>query len=183
MVLKVSGLPQPNKPATERTYTVADWLNLPERPHLELVEGALQEVPNSTPNHDLIIFNLRMALSLYVMANRLGRVLGEVNVIIEKLAQPNGWIPDALFISNDNPAKISSNVTGIPDWVLEVWVGGEKTFWQNQREAPSVGASRSTRIMGSDLAQGSANRQDFTGCKKVTIRKCRLMGKRSFAHR
>ena len=126
MALRATDLPESNKSA-ERTYTVAEWLKMPvRRPYTELVDGKLEKMTAGTPNHGRIIFNLRMALQLYVLTHSLGQVDSEMNVIINGVTERNGWIPDLAFAAKNTSLEISDNWYGIPDWVLEVWAGGEK---------------------------------------------------------
>ncbi len=121
MALRTTDLPQITKPR-KKLYTVEEWLKLDEEPpYSELVDGVRVRMPNSTHNHWQIIFNVVSTLNPYVSAQNLGRVGGEVNVIIEGITGANGWIPDAVFASKDNSIEIKANWLGRPDWVLEVW--------------------------------------------------------------
>lgn len=136
MALKVTDLPpkpdkapvRDKKPGrTRRTYTVAQWLELPrERPYYELVDGVLQKMPSSTPNHGRISFNIRAALLAYMLQKKLGDVDGEVNVIIEGVTGRNGWIPDLVFALKESQVQIRSDWYGVPDWVLEVWAADQQ---------------------------------------------------------
>jgi Uma2 family endonuclease len=132
MALRVTDLPirpaQPVKPSRQRrTYTVEEWLRMPaERPYTELIGGLIQRMPAGTPNHGRIIYNVRAALTSYILANKLGQVDSEMNVLVEGLTGKNGWIPDLAFASKDNLLKIGENWEGVPDWVLEVWAGKRK---------------------------------------------------------
>jgi Uma2 family endonuclease len=132
MALRVTDLPpqtaKPVKlPRQRRIYTVEEWLRMPaERPYTELIDGVLHKMPSASYNHSDIIYNIRAALSPYVFAEKLGRVGGEVNVLVEGLTGKNGWIPDLAFASKDNLLKIGENWEGVPDWVLEVWAGKRK---------------------------------------------------------
>ena len=128
MALRVSDLPPPAEHlSTQPTYTVEEWLKMPvKRPYTELVEGKLKRMPAGSQNHWEIISNLSAALKSYVIAHELGRVGGEINVLLEGITSNNGWIPDLAFASKTSRLKIGANWEGVPDWVLEVWAGGEK---------------------------------------------------------
>ncbi len=148
MALRVSDLPQaPSSLAKtsnqRRTYTVAEWLNLPiKRPYTELIEGALQKKPAATPNHGRIIYNVRAALTSYVLSNRLGQIDGEMNVLVVGITGENGWIADLAFASKANPLKIGASWEGVPDWVLEVWAGQRnetKRITEKRQRWQSVG--------------------------------------------
>ncbi len=117
---------KPKSKSSKRTYTVAEWLQLPEQPHNELFDGVVKRMPNSTHNHDRIIRNIDKKLDDYVLSKQIGTVGGQVNVIIDGITGANGWIPDAAFVGKDNPLEISDNWYGRPDWVLEVWAANKQ---------------------------------------------------------
>lgn len=124
MALRVSD--QPNRinkgPRGKRLYTVAEWLEMEDQPpYHELIDGVIQKMPVGTDNHSQIIFNVRTALAAYVLANQLGRVSSEVNVLIDGITGRNGWILDVVFARKDGNVKLGANWTGRPDWVAEVW--------------------------------------------------------------
>ncbi len=131
MALKVSDLPtQPHRPPKlprrRRHYTVEQWLELPERPRTELIKGVIQKMPSPTQNHWEIVSNITVVLKSHVLTNKIGRLGGEVGVLINGLTGEDGWVPDLAFAAKDNPLKIGKTWVGVPDWVLEVWAGEEK---------------------------------------------------------
>ncbi len=127
MALKLTDLPRPpiiaNKPLRRRRlYRVAEWLKLPEHPKTELIGGLIQRMPPPNYNHEEIILNIAELLRPFVRANQAGRVTTTAT-LPDGLEGEDGWIPDLMFVSNNNALKIGDYVNGLPDWVLEVWAG------------------------------------------------------------
>lgn len=100
-------------------WTEADYFALPEtNRYLELSEGELRMPPHPTYSHQRIVFDLATLLRRFVEAHD----LGEVHVAPLPVRLWPGKIrePDVLFMAHEHRDRISEQVLGPPDLVVEV---------------------------------------------------------------
>lgn len=99
-------------------FTVIDYLNLPEHPRHELIEGDIVLAPSPSPRHQIVVGNIAAALRSWIKRMRLGTVLcAPIDVMLsnETVVQP-----DILVIFNENGHIIQDRIEGPPDLVVEV---------------------------------------------------------------
>ena len=109
---------------TKRKMSLADFLSLPEDDSspvkYELEFGELVEVTRPTWEHNELIFALGALLQQYVRSRRLGRVSGDILVILDE-AKDLAYAPDIVFVATENLERIrEGKVYGPPDLVVEV---------------------------------------------------------------
>lgn len=99
-------------------FTLVDYLNLPEYPRYELIEGDLLLTPSPNTRHQRAASNVEAALRAWVEGNALGIVFHTpLDVILtdETVVQP-----DVMVILNDNRHIIQERIEGPPDLVVEI---------------------------------------------------------------
>ena len=107
-------------PVSEKElYTYADYAELPEGAHYELIRGELLRAPAPNLHHQILQSNLFFALSQFVREGDRGRVLSApVDV---RLTDTTTVQPDLLFMSTARDAHIGAQVIeGAPDLVVEI---------------------------------------------------------------
>lgn len=100
-------------------WTEADYFALPDtNRYLELSEGVLLMPPHPTRRHQVAVQELYVRLRAHVQA----RALGEVYVAPLPVRLWPGKIrePDVLFMAREHRDRISEQVFGPPDLVIEV---------------------------------------------------------------
>jgi len=110
--------------SAKRKIYLAEFLSLPEDDSspvkYELEFGELVEVTRPTWEHNELIFALGALLQQYVRSRRLGRVSGDVLVILDE-AKDLAYAPDIVFVATENLERIrEGKVYGPPDLVVEV---------------------------------------------------------------
>ncbi|MFA0782375.1 Uma2 family endonuclease [Fervidibacter sacchari] len=108
----------------KRKMSLTEFLSLPEDDSspvkYELEFGELVEVTRPTWEHNELIFALGALLQQYVRSRRLGRVSGDVLVILDE-AKDLAYAPDIVFVATENLERIrEGKVYGPPDLVVEV---------------------------------------------------------------
>ena len=108
----------------KRKMSLTEFLSLPEDDSspvkYELEFGELVEVTRPTWEHNELIFALGALLQQYVRSHRLGRVSGDVLVILDE-AKDLAYAPDIVFVATENLNRIKEGkVYGPPDLVVEV---------------------------------------------------------------
>jgi len=108
----------------KQKMSLADFLSLPEDDSspvkYELEFGELVEVTRPTWEHNELIFALGALLQQYVRSHRLGRVSGDILVILDE-AKDLAYAPDIVFVATENLERIrEGKVYGPPDLVVEV---------------------------------------------------------------
>ncbi|MEJ7613330.1 MAG: Uma2 family endonuclease [Candidatus Fervidibacter sacchari] len=110
--------------SAKRKISLAEFLSLPEDDSspvkYELEFGELVEVTRPTWEHNELIFALGALLQQYVRSRRLGRVSGDVLVILDA-AKDLAYAPDIVFVATENLERIrEGKVYCPPDLVVEV---------------------------------------------------------------
>jgi Uma2 family endonuclease len=108
----------------KQKMSLADFLSLPEDDSspvkYELEFGELVEVTRPTWEHNELIFAFGALLQQYVRSHRLGRVSGDILVILDE-AKDLAYAPDIVFVATENLERIrEGKVYGPPDLVVEV---------------------------------------------------------------
>jgi len=108
----------------KRKMSLTEFLSLPEDDSspvkYELEFGELVEVTRPTWEHNELIFALGALLQQYVRSHRLGRVSGDVLVVLDE-AKDLAYAPDIVFVATENLNRIKEGkVYGPPDLVVEV---------------------------------------------------------------
>ncbi len=108
----------------KRKMSLTEFLSLPEDDSspvkYELEFGELVEVTRPTWEHNELIFALGALLQQYVRSHRLGRVSGDVLVVLDE-AKDLAYAPDIVFVATENLDRIKEGkVYGPPDLVVEV---------------------------------------------------------------
>lgn len=103
----------------KETYTYEDYRQLPEGAPYQLIGGELVLTPAPSPYHQIIAFNLGLALGNFVVSRKLGRVLfAPLDVY---LTETETYQPDIIFISRDRMDIIEAErINGAPDLVVEI---------------------------------------------------------------
>jgi Uma2 family endonuclease len=100
-------------------WTEEDYFKLPETNRIiELSEGRLIISPSPTPRHQRISGNLFPLIRNYVKSNSLGEVCYsplDVRLWKGKIRQP-----DIAFMSKEHKERITEELWGIPDLVVEI---------------------------------------------------------------
>jgi len=109
---------------TKRKMSLTEFLSLPEDDassvKYELEFGELVEVTRPTWEHNELTFALGALLQQYVRSRGLGRVSGDVLVILDE-AKDLAYAPDIVFVATENLDRIrEGKVYGPPDLVVEV---------------------------------------------------------------
>lgn len=105
-------------PQAEIKFTLADYMNLPEYPRYELIEGDLLSTPSPSFRHQAIVANIMAALHAWVKDRKLGAAVpAPMDVILsdETVVQP-----DIVVVLNQNNHIIRERIEGPPDLVVEV---------------------------------------------------------------
>jgi Uma2 family endonuclease len=112
-------LPLQETAAGEKAYTYEDYRRLPEGAPYQLVGGELVLTPAPSTYHQIIAFNLGLALGNFVMTRQLGRVLfAPIDVY---LAETETYQPDIIFISRERMDIMEpERINGAPDLVVEI---------------------------------------------------------------
>ena len=108
----------------KRKMSLAEFLSLPEDDaslvKYELEFGELVEVTRTTWEHNELTFALGALLQQYVRSRGLGRVSGDVLVILDEV-KDLAYAPDIVFVATENLDRIrEGKVYGPPDLVVEV---------------------------------------------------------------
>lgn len=99
-------------------FTLVDYLNLPEYPRYELIEGDLLFTPSPNTRHQRAASNVEAALRAWVEKKKLGTVFdAPLDVILsnETVVQP-----DVMVILNDNRHIIQERIEGPPNLIVEI---------------------------------------------------------------
>ena len=98
---------------------IKSFTEYPEGPLVELYDGDLFVTPSPSTKHQKISFNLTLLIGNIVEANDLGTFLtAPIDVIF---SSKNVFVPDLLYISNDNSYMVSEeNISGSPDFIIEI---------------------------------------------------------------
>jgi len=100
-------------------WTEADYFRLPETNRIiELSEGRLIITPSPTDQHQKISFKLSLLIGNHVLSNNLGEVRHapmDVRLWKGKVRQP-----DIAFMSNEHLDRITEQLWGVPDLVIEI---------------------------------------------------------------
>ena len=108
------------------SWTYDDYCALPDDGNrYEILEGELVMVPAPGEPHQFASMALSVALYVFIMANRLGRLYAAPFDI--KLAPRNVVQPDIIFISNARMHLLTeANVQGSPDLAVEILSRGTR---------------------------------------------------------
>ena len=100
-------------------YTFKDYLKLPEGSPYQLIEGELIMSPSPTSYHQTVSKNLEFILIGHVKANKSGVIFdAPIDVYLD---EKNVYVPDIIFISNENKSIIrKKGIVGAPDLVIEI---------------------------------------------------------------
>ncbi|MEW6171990.1 MAG: Uma2 family endonuclease [Bacillota bacterium] len=103
----------------EKTYTYEDYRKLPEGAPYQLVGGELVLTPAPGTYHQIISFNLGLAMGNIVVSKRLGRILfAPIDVYLE---ETETYQPDIIFIARERMEIIEpARINGAPDLVAEI---------------------------------------------------------------
>jgi Uma2 family endonuclease len=100
-------------------WTEADYFRLPEtNKKIELSEGRLIITPSPTSQHQRIIFRLSNSLGNYILSHNLGEVI--ISPMDTRLWEGKIRQPDIAFMSNDHLDRITEQLWGVPDLVVEI---------------------------------------------------------------
>jgi Uma2 family endonuclease len=115
----VSLPPEQVSASGEKTFTYEDYRRLPEGAPYQLVGGELILTPAPSTYHQIVAFNLGLALGNFVVSRQLGRVLfAPVDVY---LAETESYQPDIIFISRERLGILEpERINGAPDLVMEI---------------------------------------------------------------
>lgn len=111
-------------PITRRRMSLAEFLALPEDDNLpvkyELEFGELVEVTRPRFEHNELAHELEHAIRVYVRQHRLGRVSGDILVILDE-EKDLTYAPDIVFVATEHLDRIrEGRVYGAPELVVEI---------------------------------------------------------------
>jgi len=122
--IKMSAIGQPTIEIThlfpkQGEWTEADYFRLPETNQIvELSEGRLIISPAPKPKHQKISLNLLYLFTTYVRSHKLGELAyAPLDV---RLWEGNVRQPDIAFMSNEHLGRITEELWGVPDLVVEI---------------------------------------------------------------
>jgi len=108
----------------KNTYTVEDYMKLPEGAPYELLNGKLTFTPSPKDPHLDAVGNLFAALLFFVKTNKLGIVrVAPLDVHLDK---GNIVQHDILFLSNERMDRRKDFIYGAPDLMVEILSKGTK---------------------------------------------------------
>jgi len=100
-------------------WTEADYFRLPETNRIiELSEGRLIITPSPTTQHQRIVLKLSYLLVDYVSSYNLGEII--IAPLDVRLWEGNIRQPDIIFMSNEHLDRITEQLWGVPDLVIEI---------------------------------------------------------------
>lgn len=100
-------------------FTYADYKNLPEESHYEILDGELIMSPSPTQEHQRVLFRLARILAEFVESRGLGEVFVAPFDVV--LSETDVVQPDVIFVSKArSPILTKKAVMGAPDLVAEV---------------------------------------------------------------
>jgi len=119
-------------------WTEADYFRLPETNRIiELSEGRLIITPSPTSQHQRIAFRLSNLLGNYILSHNLGEVV--TTPMDTRLWKGKIRQPDIAFMSNEHLDRITEQLWGVPDLVVELLSEGtakvdkEDKYFEYQR--------------------------------------------------
>ena len=119
-------------------WTEAEYFRLPETNRIiELSEGRLIITPSPTSQHQRILGKLHFLFYNYLLNNNLGEVV--MSPMDVRLWEGKVRQPDIAFISNEHLNRITEQLWGVPDLVVEILSEGtakidkEDKFQEYQR--------------------------------------------------
>ena len=104
---------------TSLKYTHADLMVMPDDgKRREIIDGELYVTPSPVDYHQMILFNLTMALGKFLEIHPLGKLrFAPLDVI---LSEHDVLEPDLLFVLNEHQDFLQDWVRGAPDLVVEI---------------------------------------------------------------
>ena len=100
-------------------WTEADYFRLPESNRIiELSEGRLIISPSPTTQHQRIVLKLSYLLVDYVSSYNLGEII--IAPLDVRLWEGTIRQPDIVFMSNEHLDRITEQLWGVPDLVVEI---------------------------------------------------------------
>lgn len=108
----------------KNTYTVEDYMKLPEGAPYELLNGKLTFMPSPKFRHQDASLNMLLLLGAFVKVHKLGIVAHvplDVHLDKENIVQP-----DILFLSNGRMDRRKDYIYGAPDLMVEILSKGTK---------------------------------------------------------
>ncbi|MBM3127264.1 MAG: Uma2 family endonuclease [Chloroflexi bacterium] len=122
-------------------WTYDDWARLPDDgTRYEVIDGELFMTPPPAIAHQYSLDGLLFAMTSFVKARRLGRVISSP-VGVRLPAQPVPLEPDIVFVSAARKSIIAEKyIEGVPDLVVEIlspsnWIYDRKEKFQVYRAA------------------------------------------------
>lgn len=104
-------------------WTEADYLKLPQTTRIvELSDGDIVVHPLVDNTHERAVLNLGYALHQFLQTTERGTVLTAPLPI--RLWEGTLRMPDVLFYSAERESEIGGLISGVPDWVAEVFSAG-----------------------------------------------------------
>ena len=118
-------------------FTVADWINLPERSYMELIDGFLYDRNSPTTIHQFIANELCTELTIGIRGvsneHRDCLVLAPAAVQPDKDDDKTGLIPDVLIVCDREKYKDGGTIIGAPDFVAEVMSPSTRRYDQGHK--------------------------------------------------
>ena len=100
-------------------WTEADYFRLPETNRIiELSEGRLIITPSPTSQHQRILSKLFLSLGDHITSNNLGDIV--MSPMDTRLWEGKVRQPDIAFMSNEHLDRITEQLWGVPDLVVEI---------------------------------------------------------------
>jgi len=100
-------------------WTEADYFRLPETNKIiELSEGRIIITPSPTSQHQRILGKLYRLFGNYIFAKKLGEAV--MSPIDTRLWEGKVRQPDIVFMSNEHLDRITEEMWGVPDLVVEI---------------------------------------------------------------
>lgn len=105
--------------AARKAHTYADYRRLPEGAPYQLIGGELVLTPAPGTRHQVVSFNLGLAMGNFVANNQLGKLLfAPVDVYF---GETEVYQPDILFVARERLGIIEpEKINGAPDLIVEI---------------------------------------------------------------
>ncbi len=104
---------------TRARKTYEDYLQIPDYPRYELLDGEFIVTPSPSSDHQGVSFELSFLLAEYLRKHKIGRAFAApMDVVFDRW---NVCQPDLLFVSNERARVITpAAIMGAPDLVMEL---------------------------------------------------------------
>ncbi|MFN0138297.1 MAG: Uma2 family endonuclease [Phycisphaerae bacterium] len=123
MVVRLSDHPPRKSGFAGLRLSAEEYFALPEDGNrYELIDGVVVMSPSPTPKHQNVASEILVQLRPFVLSNRLGVVLPEVDICLGRARDggPLVYRPELVFVGSAKAKAVRERVEVVPDAVIEV---------------------------------------------------------------